>query len=77
MTSGQTCESIGYFPAVRNALAIHAQPLRGPVVDNTIEDMPRRGGIGYKLARWAATFAMGSWVVIGIVPVVVAICALR
>ena len=38
---------------------------------------PRRPRLGQKMARWAATLAMGSWVVIGVVPVVVAICALR
>lgn len=42
-----------------------------------LEDAPRRSRLGHKLARWAATFAMGSWVVIGVIPVVVAICALR
>ncbi|MBB3175344.1 hypothetical protein FHR90_003198 [Endobacter medicaginis] len=36
---------------------------------------PRRG-MGYAAARIAATVAMGSWVVIGIVPVIVVISAL-
>ena len=40
-------------------------------------ETPRRGRLGQKIARVAATCAMGSWVVIGVVPVVVAICALR
>ena len=46
-------------------------------MDEISEDRPRRNGLGQHLARWAATCAMGSWVVIGLVPVVVAICALR
>ncbi len=46
-------------------------------VDEMLEDVPHRGRFAPKLARWAATFAMGSWVVIGVIPVVVAICALR
>ena len=41
------------------------------------DEMPSRRGFGHTLARWAATCAMGSWVVIGLVPLVVAICALR
>lgn len=46
-------------------------------LDETPEETPRRGRLGQKIARVAATCAMGSWVVIGVVPVVVAICALR
>jgi len=46
-------------------------------MDDMLEERPRRGRFSQKLARWAATFAMGSWVVIGVVPVVVAICAFR
>ena len=46
-------------------------------LNDMLEDAPRRGRFTQKLARWAATFAMGSWVVIGVIPVVVAICALR
>ena len=46
-------------------------------MDELVCELPRRNGFGQKLARWAATCAMGSWVVIGVVPVVVAICALR
>jgi hypothetical protein len=46
-----------------------------------MDDMPdqaiRRSRFGRRLARFAAVCAMGSWVVIGVVPVVVAICALR
>ena len=46
-----------------------------------MDDMPeqkvRRSRLGQNLARWAATCAMGSWVLIGVIPVVVAICALR
>ena len=42
-----------------------------------MQEQPRRGKFSHGVARWAATFAMGSWVVIGIVPLVVAICALR
>lgn len=38
---------------------------------------PRRGKVGPLVARWAATCAMGSWVVIGLVPLLVVICALR
>ncbi len=47
------------------------------MVDDTLEQMPRRGRLPGKLARWAATCALGSWLVIGVVPLVVAICALR
>lgn len=46
-------------------------------MDDMPDDAPSRSGFGQKLARWAATCAMGSWVVIGVVPLVVAICALR
>ena len=46
-------------------------------MDEILGDMPRRGRFGQKMARVAATCAMGSWVVIGIVPLVVVICALR
>ena len=46
-------------------------------LDETILETPRRRGFGQSMARWTATVAMGSWVVIGVVPIVVAICALR
>ena len=46
-------------------------------MDEMLDELPRQRGVRQKLARWAATCAMGSWVVIGVVPVVVAICALR
>jgi hypothetical protein len=46
-------------------------------LDQTLGKTPRRRRLGQKIARVAATCAMGSWVVIGVVPVVVAICALR
>jgi len=42
-----------------------------------LEIAPRRGRFGPAVARWAATFAMGSWVVMGLVPLLVVICALR
>ncbi len=42
-----------------------------------MDQSQRRGRVSQKLARVAVTCAMGSWVVIGIVPLVVAICALR
>ena len=44
---------------------------------DTRERSIRRNRFGQKLARFAAACAMGSWVVIGVVPVIVAICALR
>ena len=47
------------------------------MLDDNSEQMRRRGRVTGKLARWAATCAMGSWLVIGVVPLVVAICALR
>ena len=46
-------------------------------MDEMSEPTVRRGRLGQKLARVAATCAMGSWVLIGVIPVVVAICALR
>ena len=46
-------------------------------LDETLQATPRRGRLGQKIARVAATCAMASWVVIGVVPVVVALCALR
>src|ERR1700712_1985503 len=42
-------------------------------LDETPEETPRRGRLGQKIARVAATCAMGSWVVIGGVPVGVAV----
>ncbi len=47
------------------------------MLDDTLQQTPRRGRFAGRLARWAATCAMGSWLVIGVVPLVVAICALR
>ena len=47
------------------------------MLDDTVEQMPRRGRRAGRLARWAATCALGSWLVVGVVPLVVAICALR
>lgn len=46
-------------------------------MDDMPEETVRRSRVGQKLARWAATCAMASWVLIGVIPVVVAICALR
>jgi hypothetical protein len=55
----------------------NAATWRNGIMEEMLDEMPRRSRFGQTLARWAATCAMGSWVVIGVVPVVVVICALR
>lgn len=47
------------------------------VFTDDFEQISRRGRLGQTAARWAATAAMGSWLVLGVVPLVVVICALR
>ncbi|WP_428375165.1 hypothetical protein [Lichenicoccus sp.] len=45
-------------------------------MDDLPQEMGPRRRVGQSMARWATLCAMLSWVVIGVVPVVVAICAL-
>ncbi len=45
-------------------------------MDELPQVMTGRRRVGRSMARWATVVAMLSWVVIGVVPVVVAICAL-
>nr|WP_321986687.1 hypothetical protein [uncultured Lichenicoccus sp.] len=45
-------------------------------MDDLPQEILSRRRVRQSVARWATLCAMLSWVVIGVVPVVVAICAL-